>query len=64
MTLIIVTLTSGGMIKCVPLSAYRHARRGGKGRTGLGDSGENCARQMVVAEANAELLFLTSLGGA
>ncbi len=58
----VVTVTHGGYIKRVPLSAYRAQRRGGKGRSGMATRDEDFVTRLFVASTHAPLLFFSSLG--
>jgi DNA gyrase subunit A len=58
----VVTVTHGGYIKRVPLSAYRAQRRGGKGRSGMSTRDEDFVTRLFVASTHAPLLFFSSLG--
>ncbi|MEQ1901491.1 MAG: DNA gyrase subunit A [Devosia sp.] len=58
----VVTVTHGGYIKRVPLSAYRAQRRGGKGRSGMATRDEDFVTRLFVANTHAPVLFFSSLG--
>ncbi|MGN6099798.1 MAG: DNA gyrase C-terminal beta-propeller domain-containing protein, partial [Devosia sp.] len=58
----VVTVTHGGYIKRVPLSAYRAQRRGGKGRSGMATRDEDFVTRLFVASTHAPGLFFSSLG--
>ena len=58
----VVTVTHGGYIKRVPLSAYRSQRRGGKGRSGMATRDEDFVTRLFVASTHAPVLFFSSLG--
>jgi DNA gyrase subunit A len=58
----VVTVTHGGYIKRVPLSAYRAQRRGGKGRSGMATRDEDFVTRLFVASTHAPVLFFSSLG--
>jgi DNA gyrase subunit A len=58
----VVTVTHGGYIKRVPLSAYRAQRRGGKGRSGMATRDEDFVSRLFVANTHAPVLFFSSLG--
>ncbi|HVW91798.1 MAG TPA: DNA gyrase subunit A [Devosia sp.] len=58
----VVTVTHGGYIKRVPLSAYRAQRRGGKGRSGMSTRDEDFVTRLFVASTHAPVLFFSSLG--
>jgi len=58
----VVTVTHGGYIKRVPLSAYRAQRRGGKGRSGMSTRDEDFVTRLFVANTHQTVLFFSSLG--
>ena len=58
----VVTVTHGGYIKRVPLSAYRAQRRGGKGRSGMATREEDFVSRLFVANTHVPVLFFSSLG--
>ena len=58
----VVTVTHGGYIKRVPLSAYRAQRRGGKGRSGMATRDEDFVSRLFVANTHQPVLFFSSLG--
>ena len=58
----VVTVTHGGYIKRVPLSAYRAQRRGGKGRSGMATREEDFVSRLFVANTHTPVLFFSSLG--
>ncbi|HVY51496.1 MAG TPA: DNA gyrase subunit A [Devosia sp.] len=58
----VVTVTHGGYIKRVPLSAYRAQKRGGKGRSGMSTREEDFVTRLFVASTHAPVLFFSSLG--
>ena len=58
----VVTVTHGGYIKRVPLSAYRSQRRGGKGRSGMSTRDEDFVTRLFVANTHTPVLFFSSLG--
>jgi DNA gyrase subunit A len=58
----VVTVTHGGYVKRVPLSAYRSQRRGGKGRSGMATREEDFVTRLFVANTHAPLLVFSSLG--
>lgn len=61
---IVVTLTTRGYVKRVPLSVYEVQHRGGKGKKGMAtlDESEDIVQDMFVARNHDTLLFFTSLG--
>jgi len=58
----VVTVTHGGYIKRVPLSAYRAQRRGGKGRAGMATRDEDFVSKVFVANTHVPMLFFSSRG--
>ena len=58
----IVTVTSSGYVKRVPLSTYRAQRRGGKGRTGMATRDEDFVDQVFVVNTHTPVLFFSSTG--
>ena len=58
----VVTVTHGGYIKRVPLSAYRAQKRGGKGRSGMSTREEDFVTRLFVANTHQPVLFFSSLG--
>ncbi|HVT50922.1 MAG TPA: DNA gyrase subunit A [Dongiaceae bacterium] len=58
----VVTVTHGGYIKRVPLSAYRAQRRGGKGRSGMATREEDFVSKVFVANTHVPMLFFSSRG--
>ncbi|MFK7866767.1 MAG: DNA topoisomerase (ATP-hydrolyzing) subunit A [Alphaproteobacteria bacterium] len=58
----VVTVTSGGYIKRVPLSTYRAQRRGGKGRSGMTTKEDDVVSKVFVADTHTPLLFFSSAG--
>jgi DNA gyrase subunit A len=58
----VVTVSSQGYIKRVPVSAYRKQRRGGRGVTGMETKEEDFVKDLFIASAHQYLLFFTNLG--
>jgi DNA gyrase subunit A len=58
----VVTLTSRGFIKRIPISAYRLQRRGGKGVMGMVTREADTVNHILVADTHDNLLFFTSAG--
>jgi DNA gyrase subunit A len=58
----VITVTHGGYIKRVPLSAYRAQRRGGKGRSGMSTREEDVVSNVFVASTHAPILFFSTRG--
>ncbi len=60
----VVTLSSAGYIKRVPLSAYRAQRRGGKGRAGMSTRQEDLVSGVFTCSTHTPVLFFSSRGKA
>jgi len=58
----VVTVTSGGYIKRVPLAEYRAQRRGGKGKSGMKTHEDDITTELFVANTHTPVLFFTSNG--
>src|SRR5215813_2760088 len=58
----VVTVTHGGYIKRVPLSAYRAQRRGGRGRAGMATRDEDFVSRIFVANTHTPVLFFSTSG--
>lgn len=58
----VVTITSGGYIKRVPLDTYRAQRRGGKGRSGMSMKDEDVIEELFVANTHTPVLFFSNKG--
>jgi DNA gyrase subunit A len=58
----VVTLTSQGFVKRVPISTYRLQHRGGKGVVGMVTRESDTVRHILVADTHDNLLFFTSSG--
>ena len=58
----VVTVTNGGYIKRVPVSAYRAQRRGGKGRSGMSTRDEDFVSRVWVLNTHTPVLFFSSAG--
>ncbi len=58
----VVTYSSKGYVKRVPLSTYRAQKRGGKGRAGMATREEDYVRRVYSASTHTPLLFFSSLG--
>ncbi len=58
----VVTVSSGGYIKRVPLSTYRAQKRGGKGRSGMATKDEDFVARIFVANTHTPILFFSSRG--
>ena len=58
----VVTVSHGGYIKRVPLTAYRAQRRGGKGKSGMATREEDFVSRVFVANTHTPVLFFSSRG--
>ena len=58
----VVTVSHGGYIKRVPVSAYRAQRRGGKGRAGMATRDEDFVNKVFVCNTHTPVLFFSSRG--
>ena len=58
----VVTVTHGGYVKRVPVSAYRAQRRGGKGRSGMATRDDDFVSSLFVANTHTPVLFFSSRG--
>jgi len=58
----VVTVTHGGYVKRVPVSAYRAQRRGGKGRSGMATREDDFVSSLFVANTHTPMLFFSSRG--
>jgi DNA gyrase subunit A len=58
----VVTVSHGGYVKRVPLSAYRAQRRGGKGRAGMSTREEDFVSKVFVCNTHTPVLFFSSRG--
>ncbi|MFI4989056.1 MAG: DNA gyrase C-terminal beta-propeller domain-containing protein, partial [Alphaproteobacteria bacterium] len=58
----VVTVTHGGYVKRVPLSAYRAQRRGGKGRAAMATREADVVSRLFVANTHTPVLFFSSRG--
>src|SRR4029079_10644459 len=58
----VVTVTHGGYVKRVPVSAYRAQRRGGKGRAGMATREDDFVSNLFVANPHPPILFSPSRG--
>jgi DNA gyrase subunit A len=59
---VIITLTTRGYIKRMPLETYRVQQRGGRGVAGISIREEEIVRKLEVADTLDTLLFFTNLG--
>jgi DNA gyrase subunit A len=59
---VVVTISSRGFIKRIPLSTYRSQRRGGVGIIGAKTREDDDIRHLVVADTHEKLIFFTDRG--
>src|SRR4029079_13229271 len=59
---IVGTVTHGGYVKRVPVSAYRAQRRGGKGRSGMATRDDDFVSRLFVANTHTPVMLFSSLG--
>lgn len=59
---VIVTLTTGGYIKRVPVATYRSQHRGGHGMIGMGTKDEDAVEHLLSTWTHNDILFFTNLG--
>ncbi|MCH7810146.1 MAG: hypothetical protein IH863_06175, partial [Chloroflexi bacterium] len=59
---VVVTISSRGYIKRIPLSTYRSQRRGGVGIIGAKTKDDDDIRHLVVADTHDRLIFFTDRG--
>jgi DNA gyrase subunit A len=58
----VVTVTHGGYVKRVPLSAYRSQRRGGRGRSAMSTRDEDVVSRLFVADTHTPMLCFSTSG--
>ncbi|MDI6857842.1 MAG: DNA gyrase subunit A [Dehalococcoidia bacterium] len=59
---VVITLSSRGYIKRLPLETYRLQRRGGRGITGMVTREADAVSRLLVADTHDSLLFFTQRG--
>ncbi|MDP9237845.1 MAG: DNA gyrase subunit A [Chloroflexota bacterium] len=59
---VVVTLSTRGYVKRLPLETYRLQRRGGKGITGMVTREEDAVRRLIVCDTHDSVLFFTERG--
>ena len=59
---VVITISHGGYIKRLPVSAYRKQRRGGVGVTAMDTKDEDFVERLFVASTHETLLFFTTQG--
>jgi DNA gyrase subunit A len=58
----VISITSTGYIKALPLATYRQQHRGGVGVTGMGLKDEDFIEHLFVSSSHDYLLFFTNRG--
>ena len=58
----VVTLTSNGYIKRMPVDEYKTQRRGGRGVTGMKQRDEDYVEEMFVCSSHDNILFISDKG--
>jgi DNA gyrase subunit A len=59
---VVVTLSTLGYVKRLPLDTYRAQRRGGRGITGMKTREDDAVRHLLVTDTHDNLLFFTDRG--
>ncbi|MDP2674645.1 MAG: DNA gyrase C-terminal beta-propeller domain-containing protein, partial [Dehalococcoidia bacterium] len=59
---VVVTLSTLGYVKRLPLDTYRAQRRGGRGITGMKTREDDAVRHLLVTDTHDSLLFFTDRG--
>ena len=59
---VVVTLSTVGYVKRLPLDTYRAQRRGGRGITGMKTREDDAVRHLLVTDTHDDLLFFTDRG--
>jgi DNA gyrase subunit A len=59
---VIVTVTTGGYIKRVPVATYRSQHRGGKGIVGMGTKEEDDVEHLISTWTHNDILFFSDRG--
>lgn len=59
---VVITITSQGYIKRIPLDTYRSQRRGGRGVTAMGTKEEDFVRHLFITTTHHFFLFFTNQG--
>ena len=59
---VVVTLSTNGYVKRLPLDTYRAQRRGGRGITGMKTREDDAVRHLLVADTHDDLIFFTDRG--
>ncbi|OGG51697.1 MAG: DNA gyrase subunit A, partial [Candidatus Handelsmanbacteria bacterium RIFCSPLOWO2_12_FULL_64_10] len=58
----VISISHGGYIKRIPVSAYRRQRRGGRGVTGMTTKEEDFVEHLFIASTHSYILFMTNKG--
>ncbi len=58
----VLTVTHGGYVKRVPLTAFRAQRRGGKGRAAMATREEDFVTRLFVVDTHTPVLFFSTTG--
>ncbi|MDD5504744.1 MAG: DNA gyrase subunit A [Candidatus Omnitrophica bacterium] len=61
---VVITISHGGYIKRLPVSAYRRQKRGGKGVVGAELKEEDFAEHLFIATTHEYILFFSNIGKA
>ncbi|MFA5068732.1 MAG: DNA gyrase subunit A [Candidatus Omnitrophota bacterium] len=61
---VVITISHGGYIKRLPVSAYRRQKRGGKGVVGAELKEEDFAEHLFIATTHEHILFFSNIGKA
>jgi DNA gyrase subunit A len=61
---VVITISHGGYIKRLPVSAYRRQKRGGKGMVGAEIKEEDFAEHLFIATTHEHILFFSNKGKA
>jgi DNA gyrase subunit A len=59
---VVITITSGGYIKRIPLATYSMQRRGGRGVMGMETKDEDFVENLFISSTHNYILFFTNLG--
>ncbi len=59
---VVLTLTSSGYVKIVPIDTYRSQKRGGKGRAGMTTKDDDFVEKVLTINSHDIVLFFTNKG--